>query len=72
VTTDKAPPPHEDAQALRNLADDLTQDALKTAPATPQESGVTEGLGRAVGKAHERARQLEQEHYSDSSPNETA
>lgn len=48
-----------DSDALRSLADDLEADAQELNPTEPVEGGMQEGLGRAAGKAQERARRLE-------------
>lgn len=47
------------ADALRAFADDLEADAQEFDVTEPHESGVATGLGRAVGKAKERAKQME-------------
>jgi hypothetical protein len=49
------------ADALRELAEDIEQDALEFNPRTPHEQGIAEGLGRAVGRAKHRAAQKENE-----------
>lgn len=47
------------ADALRGLADDLEAEALDADATDDREAGVVEGLGRAVGKARERAGRLD-------------
>jgi len=52
----------DDAAAeLRRLADDLEADAGEFDPTHDHEGGVQTGLGRAVGKARERAARLDQQ-----------
>ena len=47
------------AKELRKLADDLADDAQQLDPTDPAQGGLQQGLGRAAGKAQERARRLE-------------
>jgi hypothetical protein len=49
------------AEVLREFAADLEADAQEFDPTEPHEGGVATGLGRAVGKARERAKQIEGE-----------
>ena len=49
----------DQSNELHDLADDLAEDAQNYDPTEPVEAGVQEGLGRAAGKATERARRLE-------------
>jgi len=53
--------PTDPADALHRLADDLEAEALDGDPTDDREAGVFEGLGRAVGKARERAERLDPE-----------
>lgn len=46
------------ADELNALATDLEAEVMETNPTSEHEAGVAEGMGRAVGKAQERARQL--------------
>lgn len=53
--------PEDPAETLRAFADDLEADAQEFDATEPHEGGVTAGLGRAVGKARQRAEQMEME-----------
>lgn len=46
------------ADELNALATDLETEVMETNPTSEHEAGVAEGMGRAVGKAQERARKL--------------
>jgi len=51
--------PHDAADVLRSLADELEADALELDVTTPAEGGLAQGLGRAVARARTRTEQLE-------------
>lgn len=51
--------PEDPAEALRELADDLEADAHEFDVTESREGSVVTGLGRAVGKARERAKQID-------------
>jgi hypothetical protein len=53
--------PEDPAETLRAFADDLEADAREFDVTEPHEGGVATGLGRAVGKARQRAEQIEDE-----------
>jgi hypothetical protein len=54
------------ADELNALAADLEAEVVGTNPTSEHEAGVVEGMGRAVGKAQERARQLTTLHVQSS------
>lgn len=53
--------PKDPAETLRVFADDLEDDAQQFDTTNPDDAGAATGLGRAVGKARERAKQMEDE-----------
>jgi hypothetical protein len=51
--------PDPAAEALHDLAETITEEAVQLNPDNPREAGLAEGLGEAAGRAEERARQQE-------------